>query len=230
MSPKEESSAIKGRADFLQPDSYDEGMEHLSQIPFALTASSEGHWRVIGSPESLSVTALAQTDLYCNPKDGFSDGAPATLDALTLLGKPESEDFQISAKVEVQFDSDYDAGVLLIWDNPKTWAKLCFEFSPDKEAMVVSVVTRGASDDVNSFTLPINEVWLRISRLGEVYAFHASTDALVWKLIRVFTLGSGIENHQVGFVAQAPIGNGCDVTFSDIRFAYSSLAQLRDGS
>ena len=96
--------------------------------------------------------------------------------------------------------------------------------------MVVSVVTRDASDDVNSFTLPINEVWLRISRMGEVYAFHASTDGAVWKLIRVFALGSGIENHQVGFVAQAPIGNGCDVTFSDIHFSYSSLAQLRDGS
>lgn len=205
-------------------------MDHLAQIPFALTPSSEGHWKISSAPESLTATALPQTDLYCNPKDGLAEDAPATLNALTLLGSPESKDFQISAKVAVQFDSDYDAGVLLIWANPKTWAKLCFEFSPDKEAMVVSVVTRGASDDVNSFTLPINEVWLRISRIGEVYAFHASTDGAVWKLIRVFALGSGIENHQVGFVAQAPIGNGCDVTFSDIHFSYSSLAQLRDGS
>lgn len=96
--------------------------------------------------------------------------------------------------------------------------------------MVVSVVTRGASDDANSFTLPINEVWLRISRMQEVYAFHASRDGVEWKLIRVFTLGNEIENHQVGFVAQAPIGNGCEVTFREIAFTYSTLVELRDGS
>ena len=223
-------TAIKQEADFQHFASYDVGMEQITALPFPLLPSRPDSWILNAVSGSLSAKALAKTDLYCNPKDGFSADAPATLNALTLLGNPGGKHFQLSAKVSVEFDSDYDAGALLIWVDPKTWAKFCFEYSPDKEAMVVSVVTRGASDDVNSFTIPINEVWLRISRVGEVYAFHASTDGSLWRLIRVFTLGGGIENHQVGFVAQAPVGDGCDVTFADIRFTYSSLTQLRDGS
>jgi len=205
-------------------------MEHFNTLPFPLVSSHFDGWRVNKTSGVLTATALRKTDLYCNPKDGFAIEAPATLNALTLIGTPQADDFQFSSKVTVKFDSDYDAGVLLIWSNAKTWAKLCFEYSPDEEAMVVSVVTRGASDDANSFTLPIHEVWLRISRMGEVYAFHASHDGEFWKLIRVFTLGSAIENHKVGFVAQAPLGEGCEVTFESVKFSYSTLAQLRDGS
>jgi regulation of enolase protein 1 (concanavalin A-like superfamily) len=63
-----------------------------------------------------------------------------------------------------------------------------------------------------------------------VYAYHASTDGKVWRLIRVFTLGDDVSAHRVGFEAQSPTGDGCAVTFTDIGFRAQRLAELRDGS
>ena len=206
------------------------GMVQVLQIPFSLAPSEPHTWKYEQSGPALQAMALPKSDLYCNPKGEFAADAPSVLNALTLLGAPLPEDFQFSTRVKVEFNSAYDAGVLLIWEDERTWAKLCFEYSPDQEAMVVSVVTLGTSDDANSFTLSEYEVWLRISRMGQVYAFHASTDGQKWKLVRVFTLGQGFNNHLIGFEAQAPVGDGCSVTFDRIDFSYSTLLELRDGS
>ena len=203
-------------------------MNLIKDLPLPFTESQPASWNFDPQARKLSTRANPQTDLYCDPKNRAE--VPGTLNALTLLGLPRTDDFQISSKVHVSFNSDYDAGALLIWSDPQTWAKLCFEHSPDQEFMVVSVVTLGSSDDANSFTLIAPEVWLRISRMGSVYAFHASSDAQAWKLIRVFTLGEEIADHRVGFVAQAPVGAGCEVTFEEINFSYTSLTELRDGS
>jgi regulation of enolase protein 1 (concanavalin A-like superfamily) len=104
--------------------------------------------------------------------------------------------------------------------------------------MVVSVVTRGVSDDANAFLVADRSVSLRISRLGHVYAFHASTDATTWQLVRVFTLGDTpadtpadtVAGHRIGFEAQSPTGDGCTVTFDRIGFVAERLQELRDGS
>ena len=205
-------------------------MEQLAALPFALTTSLEGAWAIDPSTQRLSARALPKSDLYRNPAGDFLSDASSSLNALTLVGTPSGPDFQFSAKVTVDFDSDYDAGALLIWADSKIWAKLCFEYSPDKEFMVVSVVTQLASDDVNSYVLPVNHVWLRISRTGQLYAFHSSSDGRIWKLIRAFTLGVDTSAHKIGFVAQAPIGDGCDVEFSDIKYSSKKLGALRDGS
>lgn len=203
-------------------------MNSIKGLPLVFSESQPASWNFDPQTGKLTARANPQTDLYCDPKNGAE--LPGTLNALTLLGLPRTNDFQISSKVHVSFNSDYDAGALLIWSDPQTWAKLCFEHSPDREFMVVSVVTLGSSDDANSFTLIAPEVWLRISRMGSVYAFHASIDDTSWKLIRVFTLGQEITDHRVGFVAQAPVGPGCEVAFQEINFSYTSLAELRDGS
>ena len=54
--------------------------------------------------------------------------------------------------------------------------------------MVVSVVTRGVSDDCNSFVVDGASVWLRVARVGSAFAFHASTDGSNWSFIRHFAL------------------------------------------
>ncbi len=205
-------------------------MYKIPEIPFDLFSEQLGAWVYEPVHGSLTARALPQSDFYRNPAGDYEDDSKASLNALWLTGTPAEPDFQFSSKVTVDFDSDYDAGVLSIWSDSKTWAKLCFELSPDKEFMVVSVVTQSASDDVNSFTVPIKHVWLRVSRSGHLYAFHASTDGKVWKLIRAFTLGKDTSEHRVGFLVQAPIGDGCDVLFEDIKFKTAALGNLRDGS
>lgn len=61
-----------------------------------------------------------------------------------------------------------------------------------------------------------------------MHAFHASTDGRTWQLIRVFGLGDTAP--EVGFEAQSPTGDGCTVTFEEIRHHPGLLADLRDGS
>jgi uncharacterized protein len=174
--------------------------------------------------------APGHTDLYVNPGGVGSADAESLLNAATLLGAAPPGDFQFGARVTVDFVSQYDAGVLLLWVDERHWAKFCFEFSPASEPMVVSVVTRDVSDDANAFVVPERTVWLRISRVDRVYAFHASTDGRVWQLVRVFTLGDALDDHRIGFEAQSPTGDGCVVTFDRVTFAPERLADLRDGS
>ena len=178
-------------------------------------------WRAEGS--TLELVAHPRTDWFVDP----SGGREPMLDGAALVGDATG-DFMFSARVTVGFAATFDAGVVLLHVSDTVWAKLCFEFSPQKEPMVVSVVTRGTSDDANGFVLDGDAVWLRIARMGTALAFHASTDGAEWKLIRHFTLGD--VEPAVGFEAQSPTGEGCDVRFDEIQFEQRRLGDLRDGS
>jgi regulation of enolase protein 1 (concanavalin A-like superfamily) len=173
---------------------------------------------------------LAHSDFYINPGGGDSDDAESLMNAATLLGTPPVGDFSFSARVSVEFRAQFDAGVLMVWIDARRWAKFCFEYSPDREPMVVSVVTRDVSDDANAFTVDGHEVWMRVARVGQVYAFHASTDGDVWRLVRVFSLGDDLAHHRIGFEVQSPTGEGCSVRFDDVSFVERRLIDLRDGT
>ena len=172
---------------------------------------------------ALAVEAGPRTDVFVDPGDGTE-----TLSAPRLLGRVEG-DYSLSARVTVEFRSDYDAGVLLLWMHERLWAKLCFELSPQGEPMVVSVVTCGVSDDCNSFVVDGNAVGLRVARLGQAFAFHASIDAQTWRLLRHFALEPGAEP-RVGFLAQSPRGDGCSVRFEEISFMPGRLSDIRSGA
>lgn len=173
----------------------------------------------------LTVRAPGKTDLFVDP----SGTEAPVLNAPRLLGVPPDDDFQLIARVTVGFGHTFDAGVLLVWADERTWAKLCFEFSPQARPMAVTVVTRGSSDDANGFTVDGNQLWLRVSRLGGAWAFHASTDGAYWNFVRYFELGAR-EGASVGFEAQSPTGPGCEVTFDQISYLPQRLSDLRDGS
>jgi regulation of enolase protein 1 (concanavalin A-like superfamily) len=123
--------------------------------------------------------------------------------------------------------------VLLVHAAERRWAKLCFEYSPQRRPTAVTVVTRGTSDDCNSFEVDGGSLWLRITRTGPAWAFHASTDGAWWRLLRYFALsgdGDVAEPVRVGFLAQSPTGEGCAATFDHIAFRPGAPANLRDGS
>ncbi|MBT2518083.1 DUF1349 domain-containing protein [Streptomyces sp. ISL-90] len=148
----------------------------------------------------------------------------------SMLGFRPEGDFALSARTRVVGDrSTFDAAVLGLWCDENHWAKLCFEYSPAGQAMVVSVVTNDFSDDCNSTIVEDEFVHLRLSRLGSTYAFHASADGSRWEFVRLFRLRSG-RTPTVGFMAQAPMGETCDARFDRIRFADAAPANLRDGS
>ena len=165
----------------------------VPELPFPVAASQPGVWRRDEQADAVVATAPAHTDLYINPAgEGLGRrrihaqrGHAARLATRRRLPVQRTGHASTSWR-------KFDAGVLLVWVDERTWAKFCFEFSPAAEPMVVSVVTRDVSDDANAFVVPDRSVWLRVSRVDHVYAFHASTDGRTWRLIRVFTLGDGL--------------------------------------
>lgn len=192
-------------------------------LPELAWSHTEGQAHV--SDGVLTMVSAAEVDWI----NHATDGDPSRQDA-TSLGFTPAGDFQFSARVQVPGPrTTFDAGVLTLWVDAHSWAKLCFEYSPQGTAMVVSVVTNGYSDDVNSWEVDGDAVHLRISRIGPAYAFHSSSDGSRWDFVRLFRLGSPAPV-TVGLMAQAPTGPTCTVRFSDITLTHTTLAGLRDGS
>jgi uncharacterized protein len=202
----------------------------LPDLPFTLSPSPEAAWKISETPITVTAWALPHSDVFIDPGGGTQLNAESMLNAATLLGVPPEGDFQFSARVTVGFAATYDAGVLLLWADDHDWGKLCFEFSPAGEPMVVSVVTRGVSDDANAFVVDGPTVWLRVSRVSHAYAYHASLDGTDWRMVRFFSVDGTSGPVAIGFEAQSPTGDGCVVAFDDVRFTRQRLADIRDGS
>lgn len=196
----------------------------LSSIPSELTWKNQPVAFATPTDSSLDITAGPVSDWFHNPASStINNNAPLA------LFTPSSENFILSAKVTVEFKYTYDAGVLFLYVNDEAWAKLCFEYSPQNEAMVVSVVTRGRSDDCNSVVIGNHTVYLRVYRQNNAVAFHYSLDGQYWRFVRFFTIGE-LANLRLGFAAQSPTGQGCTAHFSEIKFRYGSISDLRDGT
>jgi len=200
----------------------------VAGVPFELSFTGEAtDWHA--SEDSLEITAAANTDWIHDP------GGPTRMaNVARLIGTPPPGDFQLSARVDVGLLATFDAGAIVLSVDEDHWAKLLLERSPAGRATVVTVVTRGLSDDCDSFPVADSHIWLRVSRLGPAYAFHASTDAAAWTFVRYFSLAGehGDEQApaaQLGFAAQSPTGEGCTARFSQIRWLAARLAEMRSG-
>lgn len=171
----------------------------------------------------LSITAGAQTDLFADPAGEYAkDNAP-----YAVMTPPDSH-FLLSAKVAVEFGSKFDAGTLQIRTTEGESGKLCFEYSPQGQPMIVSVVTHGISDDANSVLIEGNEVYLRAAKTPNTVAFHYSLDGQVWHFVRYFWLAN-LESVRVGFSAQSPTGERCTAIFSQFHYHAGQLADNRSG-
>lgn len=173
--------------------------------------------------DELKITAGAQTDWFFDPAGNVQNS-----NAPVCLFSPDTHSFTLQARVTVAFASTFDAGVLFVYGDETHWAKLCFEFSPQAQPMLVSVVTRGLSDDSNSVVIDGNSVFLRAYRHENIWAFHYSPDGVYWHFVRYFDLGVQ-ENVRLGFSAQSPMGSGSAATFSHIVFQPRTLNDLRNG-
>jgi uncharacterized protein len=133
----------------------------------------------------LTIRSGKETDWFVDPFDGTVHNT-----APILLFVPAA-DYVISAKVKVGFNTKWDAGALMVWADDHHWAKLSFELSPAKQPTMVTVVTRGESDDCNSIPISGNTVYIQIAKSGPSYVFYSSNDGKNWQVLRVFNLGNG---------------------------------------
>ena len=191
-------------------------------LPFSLAPEGYPQCQHRVEDGTLTLTSGPRTDMFVDPA-----GTGVVPDAGRLVGTPPGGDFSLVARVTVEFASTYDAGVLLLYAGERRWAKLCFELSPQRKPTAVTVVTKGTSDDCNSFEVTERSLWLRMTRTGAAWAFHASADGSWWRLLRYFSLNGLV---RVGFLAQSPTGKGCTAVFERIGLRQGAPSDLRDGS
>ena len=201
-------------------------MDHaftISSIPAELSWVNKHSGSFNDGEHLISITSGVETDWFIDPA-----GGQAKTNAPIALFVPPDPAFIFQARVTVGFAATYDAGVLFVFANDVQWAKLCFEFSPQKQPMIVSVVTREVSDDCNSVVVGNNSVYLRAYRNNDNFAFHYSLDGNYWHFVRYFRLGDS-GRLQIGFSSQSPTGKGCKVDFSNILYKPGILPDLRNG-
>lgn len=170
----------------------------------------------------LTIVAGSATDWFISPVDGN-----ARANAPVLLFQP-ADDFVLTAKVAVEFQTKWDAGALMLSVNDSTWAKFALEMSVYQQPTIVTVVTRGVSDDCNSASVAGNSVWLRIAKIGPAIGFYASPDGGSWKMVRAFTFGPA-PDLRVGFSSQSPAGKGGKATFSEITYSARKIKDIFTG-
>jgi uncharacterized protein len=195
----------------------------LSSIPAPMVWKNRPSESTSAAGQQISITAGADSDWFIHPA-----GEQVRSNAPIALFAPPDHAFRLQARVTVEFAATYDAGTLFVYAHDALWAKLCFEYSPQQQPMIVSVVTRGVSDDCNSVGVEGNSVYLRVYRHGGVLAFHYSLDGHYWHFVRHFSLGDSGQL-QIGFSSQSPTGQGCKASFTEIRYAPGTLSDLRNG-
>jgi uncharacterized protein len=162
---------------------------------------------------SLAIDAPGQTNWFVSPTNLKTwDNAP------TLLFRPDAE-FSLSAKVTNRAESRWDAGALVLFVRADSWAKLCLE-APNgpSDLAVVSVVTRGESDDSYSIPVAGKFLYMKVAKIGQSFAFYVSPDGKKWQMMRAFRLGDG-QGVKAGFLAQSPTGKGLTAVFSEIHYS-----------
>ncbi len=177
-----------------------------------------------GSDGILTIEAKSRTNYFVNPDD-----EPAELNAPFLEFDVPDRIFTLQARVRAPLRSMYDAGGLVVRAGA-SWAKLVVELSPFEKPTIVSVVTKGTSDDSNGEEVADDWIFLRLHRNHSVYAFHWSLDGKVWKLARYFGLGLPDEQVSMGMIAQAPMGPPILVAFDGIELVGGVALDVRNGS
>jgi len=191
----------------------------INGVPGSLTwQNAPVAWHVEHGSE-LTIRSGKETDWFVDPFDGTVHNT-----APMLLFVP-ADDYVFSAKVKVGFNAKWDAAALMVWADDHHWAKLSFELSPAKQPTMVTVVTRGPSDDCNSIPIAANTVYLQIAKSGPAYVFYSSADGKAWQILRVFSLGEG-SKPRIGFESQSPAGDGTEVIFSEIRYSTRKIADI----
>jgi hypothetical protein len=159
----------------------------------------------------LKIKAGPKTDMFRDPNVTYNtDNAPK------LLFEPDN-DFVFSTSIQHNFTNKWDGGAIVLFEDSLNWIKFCFEKDYTGANRVVSVVTKDISDDCNSAEIAGNKVYYKIAKAGNVITLYYSTDGTKWLLIRHLQFNHK-KHIKLGFLAQSPTGNSCEVIFSNIRY------------
>ena len=175
----------------------------------------------------LTLLAPPKSDFFYNNDAASETGiSPENLSNAPFYYTEVSGDFVLTVKVSVDFVDTYDAAAVMVMKNDHTWVKSCFEKTDFNTRAVVSVVMNQFTDDANGNNIDGNSIWLKVVRIGQSFALHYSVDGESFNMTRVFTLPVE-ETVKVGFVAQAPVGNGGERHFEHFTLEKKTLENIR---
>jgi regulation of enolase protein 1 (concanavalin A-like superfamily) len=188
---------------------------HIRSIPHGL------FWE--NTPETFSVKddqivikAAGKTDMFRDPNVTYNtDNAPK------LLFEAD-ENFVLTVSIEHAFTSKWDGGAIVIKQDSLNWIKFCFEKDYTGAKRVVSVVTKNISDDCNSIEMNANKVFYKVAKANNVITLYCSADASKWYLIRHLQFDAH-KGFKLGFLAQSPTGDRCEVKFSNIVYQVKKI-------
>jgi len=166
--------------------------------------------------DRLVIVAGKKTDMFRDPNVTYNtDNAPK------LLFKAD-DNFVLTAAIEHSFINKWDGGALVIKKDSLNWIKFCFEKDYTGARRVVSVVTKDISDDCNSVEIKANKVFYKVAKADNVITLYYSVTGTKWFLIRhlQFDTNKGFE---VGFLAQSPTGDQCEVKFTNITYTVKKI-------
>jgi regulation of enolase protein 1 (concanavalin A-like superfamily) len=173
--------------------------------------------------------APAQSDFFCNNGAVSEEGVtPESLCNAPYFYTEVTGDFVMRGKVSHDFKDMYDSSSIMVMKDLKVWAKACFELTDFNTHAVVSVVTNHMSDDANGCNIDGKETWLQVARVGNSFAFHYSLDGENFYMMRFFNLPVE-ETIKVGFLAQAPTGQGGERIYSDFSLENKTVKNIRAG-
>lgn len=196
----------------------------IKAIPYPMHfENTVDHYEVKGD-DHLSFSSPAKSDLYYSPNGKYIPNKSPR-----LLFKPDSN-FIFSAKINIDFHANWDAGDLIIYNDARSWAKFCFERDFQKNARVVSVVCNQFADDSNAMLVEGNEIYYKIcgSLSEKKFVLLYSTEGISWFPIRTFAL-INIDNLKIGFSVQSPAGGGSSASFSEITYKNQKVKNWRKG-
>ncbi len=175
-----------------------------------------GHWvnpsaSFESSKDGIVITASEKTDKYI-----AADGSYSSDNANRLLFDADAN-FIFSALISHPFASKWDGGALVLEGDSQNWIKFCFEKDYTGARRVVSVVTKGISDDCNSIEFDQNRAYFQMAKKGDVVFLYTSKTGKEWYLVRVlnFKFNGPI---RIGFLAQSPEGKTNKVSFTNIKY------------
>lgn len=180
-----------------------------------------GVFRVLNN--SIQVAADKGSDFFNNPENGeITATAP-------LLFREVTGDFVATTLVKPNFSDTWNAAALMVHADSANWIKFAFENSDATGKSIVTVVTRGVSDDANGVILEQRDaVWLRMIRKGNIFAMHWSEDGNAYKMARLSKLPAA-EKVKVGMEAQCPVGAGATHKFLYFSLEHKTVKDLRKG-
>ncbi|HBK87968.1 MAG: DUF1349 domain-containing protein [Cyclobacteriaceae bacterium] len=174
--------------------------------------------------QHLVISSPPKSDYFNEPDESARYGNAPIL--LTRLDN--TVPFTWTATILPVFTTTYDAGAIYLYVDSGHWLKFAFEQDERGNKRIVTVRTRGTSDDNNHDIISQEAIDLKISSDGKSIGFYYSTDHTNWQVVRVFK-NDYPGQLWLGISAQSPWGEGNKVTFSNCALTPGSIKDFRKG-